>query len=93
MFYLLRSKSRMFDADDYCEKRYIEFVFLAATQQLYERFSPSAHFEFTDGYEMIHKAWSSIEEVPYCYQGRLPNAKVTRTTNRRLWLELRVSGL
>ena len=24
-------------------------------------------FEFTSGYEMIHKAWSSIEEVPYCF--------------------------
>ena len=34
-------------------------------------------FEFTNGYEMMHKAWSSIEEVPYCcsmssikFQGR-----------------------
>ena len=24
-------------------------------------------FEFTNGYEMIHKAWSSIEEVRYCF--------------------------
>ena len=24
-------------------------------------------FEFTDGYEMVHKAWSSIVEVPYCF--------------------------
>ena len=23
--------------------------------------------EFTDGYEMMHRAWSSIEEVPYCF--------------------------
>ena len=23
--------------------------------------------EFTNGYEMRHKAWSSIEEVPYCF--------------------------
>ena len=23
-------------------------------------------FEFTNGYDMMHKAWSSIEEVPYC---------------------------
>ena len=22
-------------------------------------------FEITDGYEMLHKAWNSIEEVPY----------------------------
>ena len=24
-------------------------------------------FEFTNGYEMLHKAWSGIEEVPYCF--------------------------
>ena len=24
-------------------------------------------FEFTDGYEMMHKDWRSIEEVPYCF--------------------------
>ena len=24
-------------------------------------------FEFTIGYETLHKAWSSIEEVPYCF--------------------------
>ena len=27
----------------------------------------SPQFEFTNGYEMLHKAWSSIEEVPYCF--------------------------
>ena len=26
-------------------------------------------FEFTNGYKMLHKAWSSIEEMPYCFQG------------------------
>ena len=24
-------------------------------------------FEFTDGFEMMHKAWCSIEKVPYCF--------------------------
>ena len=24
-------------------------------------------FEFTNGYEMMHKTWSSTEEVPYCF--------------------------
>ena len=24
-------------------------------------------FNFTNGYEMMHKAWNSIEEVPYCF--------------------------
>ena len=28
---------------------------------------PWLQFEFTNGYEMMHKAWSSIEEVPYCF--------------------------
>ena len=26
-------------------------------------------FQFTNGYGMIHKSWSSIEEVPYCFSG------------------------
>ena len=30
-------------------------------------FPDSNSFEYTDGYEMMHKAWSSIEEVPYCF--------------------------
>ena len=24
-------------------------------------------FEFTDGFELMHKAWSSIKGVPYCF--------------------------
>ena len=24
-------------------------------------------FDLTNGYETIHKAWSSTEEVPYCF--------------------------
>ena len=38
--------------------------------QFWPKFSVSGlylHFEITDGYEMMHKAWSSIEEVPYCF--------------------------
>ena len=35
-------------------------------------------FEFTDGYEMMHKAWSSLEKVPYYFQGHPSNFKVTR---------------
>ena len=27
----------------------------------------SLQFEFTNGYEITHKAWSNIEEVPYCF--------------------------
>ena len=36
-------------------------------------------FEFTNGYEMMHKAWSSIEEVPYFFfQGHPWNFLVIR---------------
>ena len=27
----------------------------------------SLQIEFTDGIEMMHKTWRSIEEVPYCF--------------------------
>ena len=49
-------------------------------------------FEFTNGYEMMHKAWSSKEEVPYCFSRSSVNCKVTRlkklsilTQTRRFW--------
>ena len=32
-----------------------------------ERFRIKLQFEFTDGFGMMHKAWHSIEEVPYCF--------------------------
>ena len=31
------------------------------------RFRTVIQSEFTDGYEMMHKAWSDIEEVSYCF--------------------------
>ena len=34
-----------------------------------ERFWTVIQFEFTNGFEMMHKAWRSIEEVPYCFSG------------------------
>ena len=42
---------------------------------------------------MMLKSWSSIEEVPYCFQGHLWNFKVTRDKYRWFWAELSVSGL
>ena len=30
-------------------------------------FGLKLQFEYTNGYEMMQKAWSSIEEVPYCF--------------------------
>ena len=38
-------------------------------------------FKFTDGYEMMHKCWSSTEKLPYCFLGHPSNFKVTRDTN------------
>ena len=28
---------------------------------------PELQFEFTDGYEILHKAWNSKGEMPYCF--------------------------
>ena len=51
-------------------------------------------FEFTDGYEMMHKVWSSIEEVPFCFQGHPSNFKVTGLKkNDRFWPKLGFFGL
>ena len=30
-------------------------------------FGPNWAFQFTDGFEMMYKAWCSIEEEPYCF--------------------------
>ena len=42
----------------------------AKNRQLWPRLVVSGlqlQSEFTNGYEMLHKAWSGIEEVPYCF--------------------------
>ena len=28
---------------------------------------PELQFQFTNGYEIMHEAWSSIADVPYCF--------------------------
>ena len=48
-------------------------------------------FEFTDGYEMMHKVWSTVEEVPYCFSRS--SVKVKRDKNSRFSPKLSVSGL
>ena len=52
---------------------------------------PWLQFEFTDGYEKIHKAWSSREEVPYFFQGHTSNHRFPPTfecfcTVTRVWI-------
>ena len=48
--------------------------FLGHTAKTNRRFWPELSvsglllkFEFTNGYEMMHKTWSSLEEVPNCF--------------------------
>ena len=37
-------------------------------RQLWPKLAVSGlKFQYTNGYEMMHKAWSRIEEVPYCF--------------------------
>ena len=38
-------------------------------------------FEFTNGFEMMHKAWRTIEEVPYCHTG-------WKIDNNLIWVRL-----
>ena len=44
-------------------------------------------FEFTDGFKIIHKAWCSIEAVPYYFWRHPSNFKVTRAENLRIWIK------
>ena len=51
-------------------------------------------FEFTNGYEMMHKGWISIREVPYCFEISRSSVKFqghTGQKNCRFWPELSVS--
>ena len=48
---------------------------------------------FTYGNEIMHTAWSSIEDVPYCFWRS--SVKISRSQgmkNRRFWPEFGVSG-
>ena len=51
-------------------------------------------FEFTDGYEMMHKAWGSIEEVPYYFsRSSIKFQGHTGQKNHLFWPKFGVSGL
>ena len=45
------------------------------------------HFESTDDYEIMHKAWRSIEDVPHLFLGHLLNFEVTRAENLTIWIQ------
>ena len=55
---------------------------------------PKLQFDFTDGYEIMHIAWSSIEEVPYCFSRSYVKFHGHRgQKNHRFLPELSDSGL
>ena len=47
---------------------------------------PGLASELISGYEMMHKTWSNIEEVPIVFQGHSSNFKVTWYKNNRKFL-------
>ena len=51
-------------------------------------------FEFTDGFEMMHNAWRSTEEVPFCFPRSSTKFQGhAGQKNRQFWPELSVSRL
>ena len=52
----------------------------------------NSSFDFTDGYEIMHKAWSVIEDVPY-WRPSLKFQGHTGHKHRQFLPELSVSGL
>ena len=52
----------------------------------------NSSFEFTDGYEIMHKAWSGIEDVPYS-RSSLKFQGHTEQKHCQFLPELSVSGL
>ena len=50
-------------------------------------------FEFTDGYEMLHKAWNSKEEMLYYFPRSSIKFQGHVTKHHRFWPKLGVSGL
>ena len=58
------------------------------------RFRTVTPFEFTNGCEMMHKAWISTEEVPYCFSRSSFNFQGhTGQKSRQFWPRLNISGL
>ena len=48
------------------------------------------HFEFTDGYEMMHKAWNNIKKLPYCFRGHPSNFKVTQDKKLQILTQMSI---
>ena len=50
-------------------------------------------FEIADGYEIMHKAWSSIEELPYCFSRSSVKFQGHTALKSSNFIQLGVSGL
>ena len=50
-------------------------------------------FQYTNGYEMMHKAWSRKEEVPYCFSRSTVKLQGHTAKKSSIWPKLGVSGL
>ena len=68
----------------------------AKNRQIWPRLGISGlllQFEFTNGYEMMHKAWSSIEDVLYCFsRSYVKLLGHTAQKNCRFWHKLGFPG-
>ena len=45
-------------------------------------------FQFADGFQMMHKAWSIIEEVPYCFSRSSCKFQVTRDQKKSILTQI-----
>ena len=44
--------------------------------------------QFTDGFELMHQAWRSIEEVLYYFSRSSINFKVTQAEKSKIWIQI-----
>ena len=54
---------------------------------------PDCNSSLTDGYEMLHKAWNSEGEMPYCFPRSSIKFQGHTRQNHRFWPKLGVSRL
>ena len=40
---------------------------------------------------MMHKAWRSTEEMPYCFRGHPYNFKVTQAEKLTIWIQFEIT--
>ena len=50
----------------------------------------SSEFEFTDGCEMMHMAWSAIEELPYCFSKSSMKSQFHTGKKSKIWIQFEI---